>query len=97
MTPMHASIWRFTGDPERLARAYDAFAAELSSRPDRLVLVSPMVGITAFARFAFSSERQSLPILDTSWNTNSQFSFFPYSSAASSSSDFTSAMSRGRL
>lgn len=61
MTPMHASIWRFTGDPERLARAYDAFAAELGTgqllvhvcltAEDGLIVVDTCADRDAWERF----------------------------------------------
>jgi len=33
---MHASIWKFTGDPERLLRSYDAMIAEIPAANMRL-------------------------------------------------------------
>ena len=35
---MHASIWKFSGDPDELARRYDAMAAEIPSANMRLHL-----------------------------------------------------------
>ena len=61
MNPMHASIWRFTGDPERLARAYDAFTAELGTgqllvhvcltAEDGLIVVDTCADRDAWERF----------------------------------------------
>lgn len=31
--PMHASIWRLTGDPQELLRRYDAMLAEIGDEP----------------------------------------------------------------
>ena len=35
---MHASIWKFTGDPDELLRRYDAMVAEIPSGNMRLHL-----------------------------------------------------------
>ena len=35
---MHASIWRFTGDPDELLRRYDAMVAEIPAENMRLHL-----------------------------------------------------------
>ena len=35
---MHASIWKFTGDPDELLRSYDAMVAEIPSANMRLHL-----------------------------------------------------------
>ena len=59
---MHASIWRFSGDPDRLLRAYDAMVAEIPSAnmklhlclraPDGIVLVDTCPTKDAFHDFA---------------------------------------------
>ena len=38
---MYASIWKFEGDPDRLAAAYAAFAAELPEPELQLALRAP--------------------------------------------------------
>jgi hypothetical protein len=38
---MYASIWKFEGDPDRLAAAYEAFSAELPPPQLRLALRAP--------------------------------------------------------
>src|SRR3954467_857095 len=38
---MYASIWKFVGDPDRLAAAYEAFARELPVSEIRLALRAP--------------------------------------------------------
>jgi hypothetical protein len=38
---MYASIWKFEGDPDRLATAYEAFSAELPPPQLRLALRAP--------------------------------------------------------
>jgi hypothetical protein len=62
MRPMHASIWKFTGDPEALLRGYDALIAEFGSEvprlhlclraPDGIVFVDTCPTASAFAAFA---------------------------------------------
>jgi alpha-beta hydrolase superfamily lysophospholipase len=49
--PLHL-VGFSTGAALALKHALDALENEALPRPDRLVLISPMVGITAFARFA---------------------------------------------
>jgi hypothetical protein len=59
---MHASIWKFNGDPDELARRYDALTAELPTdqfiahlclkAPDGLVLVDTCPTREAFEAFA---------------------------------------------
>jgi hypothetical protein len=60
MTPtMYASIWKFQGDPDELAAAYEAFAAELPEptlqlalrAPDGLVVVDTCPTRDAFVAF----------------------------------------------
>lgn len=61
MTRLHGSIWRFTGDPVRLAAAYDAFSAELGgdqllvhlcmTTPDGLLVVDTCPDRAAWDRF----------------------------------------------
>src|SRR3954471_3184327 len=58
---MYASIWKFDGDPDRLAGAYEAFAAELPAEvmrlhlalrsPDGLVLVDTCASRDDFVAF----------------------------------------------
>ena len=38
---MYASIWKFEGDPDRLAAAYAAFTAELPEPDLQLALLAP--------------------------------------------------------
>ena len=38
---VYASIWKFEGDPDRLAAAYEAFAAELPEPELQLALRAP--------------------------------------------------------
>ena len=59
---MHASIWRFRGDPDELLRAYDAMAAEIPSAnmklhlclraPDGIIVVDTCPTKEAFLAFA---------------------------------------------
>jgi hypothetical protein len=73
---MHASIWRFRGDPEDLLRRYDAMVAEVPSEnmrlhlclraPDGIVIVDTCPSREAFEAFsngAFRAlcERHGLP------------------------------------
>jgi hypothetical protein len=76
---MHASIWRWHGDPDDLARRYDALLAELGAArvelqlclraPDGIVLVDTCPTEEAFRVFASSPdlaamlERHGLPPL----------------------------------
>jgi alpha-beta hydrolase superfamily lysophospholipase len=50
-TPLHV-IGFSNGGALAMQYALDAIADDRLARPDRLVLISPMIGITAFARFA---------------------------------------------
>ena len=72
---MHASIWRFTGDPDELLAGYDSLLAEVpleSMRlhlclraPDGIVIVDTCPSREAFEgfvpRFAELRERHGLP------------------------------------
>lgn len=73
---MHASIWRFTGDPDDLSRRYDAMVAEIPAASMRLhlclraregiVLVDTCPSREAFEAFAGDGfralrERHGLP------------------------------------
>jgi hypothetical protein len=74
---MHASIWRFRGDPDELLRAYDAMLAEIPSgsmrlhlclrASDGIVLVDTCPSREAYEAFASSAgfrelrERHGLP------------------------------------
>lgn len=72
---MHASIWRFTGDPDDLLRRYDALLAEIPAAnmrlhlclraPDGIVLVDTCPNREAFEAFTpgFRAlrERHGLP------------------------------------
>jgi hypothetical protein len=59
---MHASIWKFSGDPEALLRSYDAMVAEIPPAslrlhaclraPDGIVLVDTCPSREAFEAFA---------------------------------------------
>jgi hypothetical protein len=57
---MHASIWRFAGDPDDLLRRYDAMTAELPGMrlqlclrgPDGIVLVDTCPSREVFEAFA---------------------------------------------
>lgn len=59
---MHASIWRFAGDPDDLARRYDAMLAEIPlanmrlhlalRAPDGLIFIDTCPSREAFASFA---------------------------------------------
>jgi hypothetical protein len=63
---MHASIWKFTGDPDRLLASYDSLLAEMPSAefiahlclraPDGIVIVDTCPSQEAFERFATSDE-----------------------------------------
>jgi hypothetical protein len=67
---MHASIWRFAGDPEELVRRYDAMVAEIppaSMRlqlclraPDGIVLVDTCPSREVFEAFSASDEFRGL-------------------------------------
>jgi alpha-beta hydrolase superfamily lysophospholipase len=50
-TPLHL-VGYSTGGALAMKYALDALGDEKLARPDRIVLLSPMIGITAFARFA---------------------------------------------
>jgi len=50
-TPLHL-VGYSTGGALAVKYALDALGDEKLARPDRIVLISPMIGITAFARFA---------------------------------------------
>jgi len=74
---MHASIWRFTGDPDELARRYDAMLAGVPTEnmrlhlclraPDGIVLVDSCPYREAFVAFPTDDgfrelrSRQGLP------------------------------------
>lgn len=74
---MHASIWKFPGDPDRLLAAYDAVVAEIPAASmrlhlclrasDGLVMVDTCPTAEAFAAFAADPgfralrERHGLP------------------------------------
>ena len=74
---MHASIWKFRGDPEQLLRAYDAMVAEIPSAnmklhvclraPDGVVLVDTCPTKEVFEAFIASDavrmlrEKHGLP------------------------------------
>lgn len=74
---MHASIWRFRGDPDQLRRSYDAMVKEIPAAnmklhlclraPDGLVLVDTCPTKEAFAAFVANPgvrmlrERHGLP------------------------------------
>jgi hypothetical protein len=74
---MHASIWKFTGDPDRLVRGYDALSAEMPTSqyiaqlcliaPDGIVVVDTCPSREAFEAFSKSDgfrsalERHGLP------------------------------------
>jgi len=74
---MHASIWRFRGDPDELLRGYDAMLAEIPAAnmklhlclraPDGIVLVDTCPTQEAFAAFSSNAalralrERHGLP------------------------------------
>jgi hypothetical protein len=59
---MHASIWKFTGDPDDLLRRYDAMVAEIPAAsmrlhlalrtPDGMILVDTCPSRAAFEAFA---------------------------------------------
>jgi hypothetical protein len=66
---MHASIWKFTGDPDELAPRYDALVAEMPTAefiahlcllaPDGLLIVDTCPTQEAFEAFAASDEFHS--------------------------------------
>jgi hypothetical protein len=74
---MHASIWRFRGDPDQLLRSYDAMLAEIPAgnmrlhlclrAPDGIVVVDTCPTKEAFAAFIANDavralrERHGLP------------------------------------
>ena len=73
---MHASIWRFAGDPDELLRSYDAMLTEIPPAnmrlhlclraPDGIILVDTCPDRNAFERFAQGPfpalrERHGLP------------------------------------
>jgi len=59
---MHASIWRFSGDPDELLRRYDAMLAEVPAEnmklhlclraPDGIVVVDTCLSRDAFEGYA---------------------------------------------
>jgi hypothetical protein len=67
---MHASIWRFSGDPDALLRAYDAMLAEIPPAAMRLhlclraregiVLVDTCPSREDYEAFAASAEFRAL-------------------------------------
>jgi hypothetical protein len=67
---MHASIWRFAGDPDELVRRYDAMIAEIPPAnmrlqlclraPDGIVLVDTCPSREVFEAFSASDEFRSL-------------------------------------
>lgn len=67
---MHASIWRFTGDPDDLLARYDAMVAEIPApnmtlhlclrAPDGIVLVDTCPSRHAFEVFAGGEAFRSL-------------------------------------
>ena len=51
--PSRCTSWVFSnGGALAMKYALDALDVEGLARPDRLILISPMIGITSFARFA---------------------------------------------
>jgi hypothetical protein len=72
---MHASIWRFTGDPDELLAGYDSMLGEVPRQsirlhlclraPDGIVIVDTCPSREAFEgfvpRFAELRERHALP------------------------------------
>ncbi len=66
---MHASIWKFSGDPDELARRYDALAAEMPVAEfiahlcliasDGILIVDTCPSREAFEAFATSDEFRS--------------------------------------
>jgi len=74
---MHASIWKFRGDPDQLVRSYDAMMAEIPQAnmklhlclraPDGIVLVDTCPTAEVFAAFVADPgfhalrERHGLP------------------------------------
>jgi alpha-beta hydrolase superfamily lysophospholipase len=63
--------------------ALDAIADPLLSRPDRIVLISPMIGITHFARFAGIASLPALlpPFAEAAWlSVVPEFNPFKYNS-----------------
>lgn len=67
---MHASIWRFSGDPDHLLRSYDAMVAEIPlanmqwqlclRAADGIVLVDTCPSREAFEAFSASEEFRRL-------------------------------------
>ena len=67
---MHASIWRFRGDPDELARRYDAMVAEIPAdnlrlhlclrASDGIVLVDTCPSAEVFEAFSTSAEVRHL-------------------------------------
>jgi heme-degrading monooxygenase HmoA len=63
---MHASIWKFTGDPDELTARYDSLLAEMPTggfiahlclrAPDGIVIVDTCPSQEAFEGFATSDE-----------------------------------------
>jgi len=63
---MHASIWKFTGDPDELLASYDSLLGEIPSAdfiahlclraPDGIVIVDTCPSQEAFEAFATSDE-----------------------------------------
>jgi hypothetical protein len=65
---VHASIWHFEGDPDALARAYDALRAEIGPMalqlclraPGGIVLIDTCPSREAFAAFAAGDDFRAL-------------------------------------
>jgi hypothetical protein len=67
---MHASIWKFDGDPDTLLAAYDAMLAEIPRSnmqlhlclraPDGIVMVDTCPTREVFEEFAFSAAFRTL-------------------------------------
>lgn len=67
---MYASIWKFDGDPDDLARRYDAMVAEIPRTnmklhlclraPDGIVMVDTCLTRQAFEKFATSEQFRAL-------------------------------------
>jgi len=67
---MHASIWKFTGEPDDLARRYDAMAAEIPAAnmrlhlclraEDGIVIVDTCPSREVFESFSTGPEFQAL-------------------------------------
>lgn len=67
---MHASIWKFAGDPEELLRCYDAMVSDIPAEnmrmhlclrlPDGLLLLDTCPSKQVFDAFASSEEFRAL-------------------------------------